>query len=214
MSVHTQFGDQAREAIHRSAVDAALQKAAHLQRINPVGDPYGAAGQALEDYVRHAEQLRAGGADVSGWIHTVTQRRWINELRHHGRRNCERLDAPVDGASHTTVGELTAARQPAVEDLAAVRERLRGITAEHHAALTRLERDGLQDRHLRIIELALATDLMHHEIALCVNREFPGAKPIQGNTVTQVVRRQRERLDELGLFTSVVARLRRTRRAS
>jgi DNA-directed RNA polymerase specialized sigma24 family protein len=207
------IGDR-RDSIHRSAVAAALRKAAALHRLDPRGDPDGAAAQALEDYFRRAEQIVAGGDDVSGWISTVTERRWINELRYQRRRAYERLDAPAGPHTPRTLGDVTAARTPAVEDIIEARERLRGIASEQTAALAFLKRKGIQRRHLRIVELALAADLMHHEIAATVNAEFPLTKPIQGNTVTQIVCRQRDRLAEAGRFPTVVVRMRKIRRAA
>jgi len=67
---------------------------------------------------------------------------------------------------------------------------------------------------VRIVQLALTTDLLHHEIAIRVNAEFGQAKDIQGNTITQIISRQRDRLGKADRFPTVVARLRRTSRAA
>lgn len=93
---------------------------------------------------------------------------------------------------------------------------MHALAAEQGAALARLRAMGVQERHVRIVELALAGDLLHHEIAQTVNAEFVGSgvSRILGNTVTQVIGRQRERLAVDGGFPSVVARLHRMRRAA
>ena len=206
----------ARSITHRHALAAALRKAAVLERLDPRGDPYGAAGQALEDFVKREAQIVARGEDVRGWISTVTERRWINELRYQGRRGYERLDAPVARESGRTLGDLTADRLPALEEVVELRERLHGIAAEQRAALSYLRERRVQERHVRIVELALTTDLLHHEIASTVNAEFagPATRDVLGNTVTQVVGRLRERLARHGEFPSVAQRLCRTRRAA
>ena len=206
----------ARSITHRHALAAALRKAAVLERLDPRGDPYGAAGQALEDFVKREEQIVARGEDVRGWISTVTERRWINELRYQGRRGYERLDAPVARESGRTLGDLTADRLPALEEVVELRERLHGIAAEQRAALSYLREERVQERHVRILELTLTTDLLHSEIASTVNAEFagPATRDVLGNTVTQVIGRLRDRLACHGAFPTVVARLQRTRRAA
>lgn len=128
------------EAIHRSAVDAALRKAAVLDRVDPRGDPYGAAGQALEDYFRRHDQIVAAREDVSGWISTVTERRWISELRYQARRGFERLDAPAGAQTKTTLVELIEDPGLAVEDVIEARERLHATAAEQREALAHLRR--------------------------------------------------------------------------
>jgi len=187
-----------------------------LDRLDPRGDAYGAAGQALEDFVKRERQLVANGEDVRGWIGTVTERRWINELRYQQRRNFERLDAPVVGDAGSTLGDLTAAPGLGVVDTLELRERLGTIAVEQRDAIALLRAHGVQGRHVRILELALTSDLMHCEIARIVNAEFaaPDVGEIAPNTVTQTIRRLRDRLDDTGLFPTVVARLRRARRAA
>jgi hypothetical protein len=66
------------------------------------------------------------------------------------------------------------------------------------------------------VELALRGDLLHHQIAHTVNAQFAGtgAPTILGNTVTQIICRQRERLAADGGFPLVVARLHRLRRVA
>ena len=206
----------ARAITHRNALAAALRKAALLERLDPRGDAYGAAGQALEDFVKREDQIVANGDDVTGWISTVTERRWTNELRYQGRRGYDRLDAPIASEATSTLGDLTPDRGPGVGDLVELRERLDVIAAEQRAALAYLRAQGVQERHVRIVELALAGDLLHHEIARIVNDEGMGSnvKDLRGNTITQVIARQRDRLDSAGAFPTVVARLRRTRRAA
>lgn len=203
-----------RAIIHRNALTAALRKAAILERLDPCGDPYGAAGQALEDFVKLEDQIVANGEDVSGWISTATERRWINELRYQRRRGLSRLDAPLARGVNYTLGELTPDRGPAVHDLLELRERLHYIAAEQSAALAHLRANGSHARHVRIVELALVGELPHHEIAHQVNREFADApaQAILANTVTQIIGRQRERLAADGMFPSVVARLHGSRR--
>lgn len=198
------------------AVSAALRKAAMLERLDPRGDAYGAAGQALEDFVKREHQLVANGEDVRGWIGTVTERRWINELRYQQRRNFVRLDAPVVGDAGSTLGDLTAAPGLGVADTLELRERLGTIAVEQRDAIALLRAHGVQERHVRIVELALTHDLMHCEIARIVNAEFaaPDVGEVAPNTVTQTIGRLRDRLDDSGLFPTVVARLRRTRRAA
>jgi DNA-directed RNA polymerase specialized sigma24 family protein len=205
-----------RSRTHRKALDAALRKAAILDRLDPRGDAYGAAGQALEDFVKREDQIVARGEDVSGWISTVTERRWINELRYQGRRGYDRLDAPVSATTSTTLGDLTAARGLDLADVIELRERLRGIAGEQRAALEHLRTAGVQARHLRVVELALTSDLLHQDIASAVNREFARshAQGIADNTVTQILSRQRDRLAAHGAFPTVVRRLRRTRSAA
>ncbi len=202
----------ARARVRRSAVDAALRKAAILDRLDPRGDAYGAAGQALEDYVKREDQIIARGEDVTGWISIVTERRWINELRYQRRRSYDRLDAPVGRSSSSTLGDLTAARGPGPEDVFELRERLDEAATEQQVALAVLRAANVQQRHVRVVELALVSELRHHEIASVVNAEFAGygAKNIRGNTITQIIGRQRERLIRHGGVPSVVARLRRT----
>jgi hypothetical protein len=95
----------------------------------------------------------ARGEDVTGWINTVTERRWINELRYQVRRSHHRLDAPVAPSSSSTLGDLA-------------------------------------------------------EFAGC------GSKDIEGNTITQIIGRQRARLDREGDVPSVVTRLRRARQSA
>jgi len=206
----------ARAITHRDALAAALRKAALLERLDPRGDAYGAAGQALEDFVKREDQIVANGADVTGWISIVTERRWANELRYQGRRGYDRLDAPIASEAASTLGDLTPDRRPGVGDIVELRERLDVIAAEQRAALAYLRAQGARERHVRIVELALAGDLPHHEIARIVNDEGTGSnvKDLRGNTITQVIARQRERLDSAGVFPTVVARLRRTRRAA
>jgi len=211
---HRSRRDSSREITHRSAVNAALKKAAILDRMDPRGDPYGAAGQALEDYFKRHNQIIAGGEDVSGWVSTVTERRWINELRYQGRRGYERLDAPAGPDTSTTLSDLTADRALAVEDIIEARERLHAIAGEQREALVHLRARLVQERHVRIVELALTSDLLHHQIAAAVNAEFDQSKDIRGNTISQVISRQRDRLAETGQFPTVVARLRRTRHAA
>lgn len=208
------YRESSREVTHRNAVNAALKKAAILDRVDPRGDPYGAAGQALEDYFRRHDQIVAGGEDVGGWLSTATERRWINELRYQGRRGYERLDGPAGPATNTTLAELTADRAPAVEDLIEARERLHTIAREQRQALAHLRAQGVQERHVRIVELALTSELRHHEIAVTVNAEFEQTSDIQANTITQIISRQRDRLARTGMFSTVVARLRRTRRGA
>jgi hypothetical protein len=206
----------ARTTTHRHAVDAALRKAAALDRLDPRGDAYGAAGQALEDFVKREAQIVARGEDVSGWISLVTERRWINELRYQRRRGYERLDAPIAPAAASTLGELTAAREATTEDVIELRERLHGLAAEQRAALAWLRSASVQPRHVRIVELALTTDLLHSDIAATVNAEFasPATRDILGNTITQVIGRLSVRLAASGAYPTVVARLQRTRRAA
>ena len=193
-----------------------MRKAAVLERRDPRGDPYGAAGQALEDFVKREDQIVANGEDVSGWISTATERRWINELRYQNRRGYDSLDAPVARHASSTLGDLTADRGPRLHDLVELRERLGDVAAEQRAALAYLRGADVQRRHVRIVELALAGDLLHQEIASIVNGEVAGwSEPrIQPNTVTQVIGRQRARLDASGRFPTVVDRLRRARRAA
>jgi len=197
--------------VHREAVNAALKKAAILDRVDPGGDPYGAAGQALEDYFRRHDELVAGGEDVRGWVSIATERRWINELRYQGRRGYERLDAPMGPDTSTTLGDLTADTTEVLENLVEVRERLRAIAGEQREALAHLRGQRVQERHVRVVELALTSDLVHRQIAGAVNAEFEHSRYIQGNTITQIISRQRDRLAESGTFPTVVARLRRTR---
>lgn len=201
---------------HRNALDAALRKAAILERLDAGGDPYGAAGQALEDFVKREKQLVANGEDVTGWICTVTERRWINELRYQRRRSYARFDAAFAPEASGTLLETTADRGPGVDELVEIREQLRDLAGEQRAALAHLRAARLQDRHVRVVELALPGELVHEEIAQAVNGEFAGEGPkgIAGNTVTQIVGRQRERLETTGAFPTVVARQRRTRRAA
>ena len=205
-----------RAVTHRNALAAALRQAAILERRDPRGDPYGAAGQALEDFVRREDQIVANGEDVSGWISIATERRWINELRYQRRRGYRRLDAPLSPHDSTTLADLTPDRGLTIHDRVEVRQRLRDLAAEQQAALAHLRAMRVQERHVRIVELALAGDLLHHEIAHTVNAEFAccGAPTILGNTVTQIISRQRERLAAEGAFASVVARLHRIRRAA
>ena len=209
---------EARATTHRNALDAALRQAAILERLDPSGDPYGAAGQALEDFIKREDQIVANGEDVRGWISTATERRWINELRYHRRRGYHRLDAPVVPEAASTLGDLTPDRAPTIQDRIELRERLLDVAGEQRAALAHLRDAGVQERHVRVLELALAGDLLHHEIARRVNGEFAApAHPRQdilGNTVTQIISRLRDRLAFNGAFPSVVARLRRTRRAA
>lgn len=207
--------DGARALTHRNAVDAALRKAAILERLDPSGDPYGAAGQALEDFVKREAQIVARDEDVSGWISLVTERRWINELRYQRRRGYERLDAPVAPAAVRTLGDLTAGRQATTEDVVELREHLTGLAVEQRAALAYLRATRVQPRHMRIVELALSGDLPHHDIARIVNAEFAGSmtKELGANTITQIIGSQRDRLACHGAFPSVVRRLCRTRRA-
>lgn len=206
----------ARSTTHRKAVDAALRKAAILDRLDPRGDAYGAAGQALEDFVKREDQIVARGEDVTGWISTVTERRWINELRYQARRSHDRLDAPVAPSSSNTLGDLVAAPGIGVEDVVELREELRDIATEQRDALHLLRTADVQERHVRIVELALTSDLRHREIATVVNTEFagPGSKDIEGNTITQIIGRQRARLDRDGAVPSVVRRLRRARQSA
>jgi hypothetical protein len=201
---------------HRNALDAALRKAAILERLDAGGDPYGAAGQALGDFVKREKQLVANGEDVMGWICTVTDRRWINELRYQRRRGYARFDAAFAPGAGGTLLETAAARGPRVDELVEIREQLRDIAGEQCAALAHLRATRVRERHVRVVELALAGDLVHEEIARTVNGEFAGEglKGIAPNTVTQIVGRQRERLAATGAFPTVVARLRRTRRAA
>jgi hypothetical protein len=204
-----------RDVTHRDALAAALRQAAILERRDPRGDPYGAAGQALEDFVRREDQIVANGEDVSGWISVATERRWINELRYQARRRYARLDGPADAATTTTLGDLIADRGPATHEMLELRERLRDVAVEQCAALAHLRASGVQERHVRVVELALGSVLRHHEIAQAVNSEFAdrSATTILGNTVTQIIGRQRDRLEAGGEFPSVVARLRGARRA-
>jgi hypothetical protein len=212
---HSRSGAHAvRARAHRHALDAALRKAAILERLDPRGDPYGAAGQALEDFVKREEQILGGGEDVRGWISTVTERRWINELRYQGRRTYDRLDGPVSAGTTGTLGDVVAAPGLGIEDVVELREHVHSVVGEQRAALAFLRQRGVQARHVRIVELALTSDLMHHEIAGVVNRESPGRAEIAGNTVTQVIRRLRERLAGDDAWPTVVARLRRTRAAA
>lgn len=199
--------------MHRRAIDAALRKAAILDRLDSRGDAYGAAGQALEDFVKRQDQIIARGEDVSGWISTVTERRWINELRYQTRRSYERLDAPMGADSSSTLGEIVAAPGPRTEDLVEVREQLDELAHEQRVALAMLRDADVQERHVRIVELALTSELRHHEIADVVNTEFAsaGARQLQGNSITQIIGRQRTRLERAGGVPSVVARLCRTR---
>jgi hypothetical protein len=205
-----------REITHRDALAAALRKAAILERLDPRGDPYGAAGQALEDFIKREDQIVANGEDVTGWISTATERRWINELRYQKRRAYDRLDAPVAFQTNSTLGDLTADRAPGLHDLVELRERLHDVAGEQRAALAHLRGRGVQERHVRIVEFALTSELIHQEIARRVNAEFTGwtGQTILGNTVTQIISRQRARLAASGEFPTVVARLRRTRRAA
>ena len=173
---------------HRNALDAVLRKAAILERLDAGGDPYGAAGQALEDFVKREKQLVANGEDVTNWICAVTEQRWINELRYQRRRSYARLDAAFAPEAGGTLLETTADRGPGVDELVEMREQLRDIAGEQRAALA----------HLRA----------GHSFAA------EGLKGIAGNTVTQIVGRPRERLETTGAFPTVVARLRRTRRAA
>ena len=101
-------------------------------------------------------------------------------------------------------------------ELVELHERLRDIAGEQRAALARLRADGVQGRHVRVVELALTSDCVHEEIAQRVNSEFagPGLRSIAGNTVAQIVGRQRERLATTGAYPTVVARLCRTKRAA
>jgi hypothetical protein len=202
---------RSRATTHRNAVAAALRKAAILDRLDPRGDAYGAAGQALEDFVKREDQIVARGEDVTGWISTVTERRWINELRYQVRRSHDRLDAPVAPASNTTLGDLTPARGLGLEDVVELREQLRDIADEQRAALCMLRAADVQERHVRIVELALTSDLRHREIATAVNTEFADCGAIEGNTITQIIGRQRARLASDGAVPSVVSRLRRAR---
>ena len=204
----------AREMTHRNAVAAALRKAAILERLDPRGDAYGAAGQALEDFVKREDQIVANGGDVSGWISTATERRWINELRYQGRRGYDRLDAPFVPGMNSTLGEHTADRRSGIHDAIEVRERLRDIADEQRAAFAHLRAVGVQARHVRIVQLALTSDLRHCAIAQTVNHEFAAVagRDLQSNTITQIIGRQRERLAAAGAFPTVVARLRRTSR--
>jgi len=208
--------DGARALTHRHALDAALRKAAILERLDPCGDPYGAAGQALEDFVKREAQIVARGEDVSGWISLVTERRWINELRYQRRRGYERLDAPVAPAAVSTLGDLTAGREATTEDVVELRERLTGLAVEQRAALAYLREARVQPRHVRIVELALAGEQAHQDIACIVNAEFAGpmTKDLSPNTITQIIGRQRDRLAAHGAFPSVAQRLCRTRRAA
>jgi hypothetical protein len=208
--------DTARALTHRNALDAALRKAAILERLDPSGDPYGAAGQALEDFVKREAQIVARGEDVSGWISIVTERRWINELRYQRRRGYERLDAPVAPAAISTLGDLTAARQATTEEVVELRERLTGLAVEQRAALAYLRAARVQPRHVRIVELALSGERAHQDIACIVNAEFAGpmTNDLGANTITQIIGRQRDRLVRHGAFPSVVQRLCRTRRAA
>lgn len=205
-----------RRDTHRDAVDAALRKAAILDRLDPSGDPYGAAGQALEDFIKREAQIVARGEDVTGWISVVTERRWINELRYQRRRRYERLDAPLTSAGTATLGDLTACGRATTEDVIELRERLHGIAHEQRAALAWLRAAGVQPRHVRIVELALSNDCAHHDIASVVNAEFAGpmTRDLHGNTITQIICRQRDRLARNGAFPSVVQRLCRARRAA
>jgi hypothetical protein len=203
----------ARAITHRNALAAALSKAAMLERLDPRGDPYGAAGQALEDFVKREAQIVARCEDVTGWISTATERRWINEMRYQRRRGYSRLDAPIVSESNGTLGDLTADRGPAVHEIVELRERLHDVAGEQRGALALLRARGVQERHVRIVELALVSGMLHLEIAHAVNAEFDGPR-ILGNTVTQIISRQRDRLEAEGAFPTVVARLRRTRRAA
>jgi hypothetical protein len=206
----------ARAITHRKAVDAAMRKAAILERLDPRGDAYGAAGQALEDFVKREDQIVANGEDVSGWISTATERRWINELRYQGRRGYDRLDAPLARETNRTLGDLIPGHGPTIQDVVECRERLRDIAEEQRAALAYLRAECVQERHVRIVALALTSGLAHHAIAARVNAEFASsnAKAILANTITQVIARQRERLEATGAFPTVVARLRRTHRVA
>ena len=207
---------EARAIIHRNALAAALRQAAILECLDPSGDPYGAAGQALEDFIKREDQIVANGEDVRGWISTATERRWINELRYHRRRGYQRLDAPVTPDAASTLGDLTPDRGPTIQDRIELSDRLLAVAGEQSAALAHLRAAGVQERHVRVLALALTGDLRHHEIARTVNREFAGpcAHDILGNTVTQIIGRLRERLESDGAFPSVVTRLRGTRRAA
>jgi hypothetical protein len=208
--------DAMRAITHRNALSAALRQAAILERRDPSGDPYGAAGQALEDFIKREDEIVANGEDVSGWISTATERRWINELRYHRRRGFQRLDAPLSREAATPLGDVTPDRGPTLQDRIELREWLRDAAGEQRAALTYLRAAGVQLRHVRVLELALAGEFVHHEIAHRVNCEFAGprAPHILGNTVTQIISRLRARLAEAGTFPSVVARLGSTRRAA
>jgi hypothetical protein len=62
--------------------------------------------------------------------------------------------------------------------------------------------------------MALTGELAHDDIAAAVNAEFPFARSIRANTVTQIVGRLRERLQEVDMFPTVVARLRRIHRVA
>ena len=205
----------ARAVTHRKAVAAAMRKAAILERLDPRGDAYGAAGQALEDFIKREDQIVAKGEDVTGWIRTATERRWINELRYQGRRGYHRLDAPLAHEAHSTLGEVTADPGPTIHDVVELRERLQDIADEQRAALAYLCAQGVQERHVRIVALALTSGLQHHAIAARVNAEFASSHTheILANTITQIIARQRGRLETAGAFPSVVTRLRRTRRA-
>lgn len=200
------------DVIHRRAVAAAMRKAALLERVDPRGDPYGAAGQALEDFVKRQDQIVANGDDVGGWISTATERRWINELRYQSRRGFDRLDAPLTLHATSTLGDQTPDRRPGVHDVVELRERLGHVAAEQRAALAHLQTAGVQARHVRIVELALVYDLMHQEIAGIASAE--AGRRIPTNTVTQIIGRQRDRLAAAGAFPTVVDRLRRSRRAA
>ena len=206
----------ARARTYRKALEAARRKAAILDRLDPRGDAYGAAGQALEDFVKREDQIVARGEDVTGWISTVTERRWINELRYQVRRSHDRLDAPIAHASSSTLGDLVAARGIGLEDVVELREQLRDIATEQRDALHLLRTADVQERHVRIVELALTSDLRHREIATVVNTEFAGcgSRAIGGNTITQIIGRQRARLDREGDVPTVVTRLRRTRQSA
>ena len=138
------------------------------------------------------------------------------ELRYQARRSHDRLDAPVAPSSSSTLGDLVAAPGIGVEDVVELREHLRDIATEQRDALHLLRTADVQERHVRIVELALTSDLRHREIATVVNTEFagPGSKDIEGNTITQIIGRQRARLDRDGAVPSVVTRLRRARQSA
>ena len=201
-----------RELIHRNALAAALRKAAILERLDPRGDPYGAAGQALEDFVKREDQIVANGEDVSGWISTATERRWINELRYQSRRGYDRLDAPRRRRERQHARRPDAPiAGPAIHDLVELRERLqrhRRRAARRARAPARggRARASRADRRARARRRPACTTRSR----TTVNAEFAdwSAAEILGNTVTQIIGRQRERLAAAGAFPTVVARLR------
>lgn len=208
------FGDHRFDAIHRGAVLAAMRKAATLDRVDPCGDAYGAAGQALEDYWRRNEEILAGGQDVTGWINTVIERRWINELRYQGRRSYERLDAPLCRDVATSLIDVVADARPGVEDLVEVHCLLDALALEQSQAIAYLRERRVRERHVRIVELGLSGDRLHAQIAGVVNAEFPGQPPLLANSITKILLRQRDRLAATGRFPTVVVRLQRTNRAN